>query len=221
MRIFLTGTDTGVGKTYTAAALVRQLRAQGEDCIGLKPICCGERDDALELEAANDGVLTLDEVNPVWLTTPVAPYAASLLENRPVDVDLVLKTCRKAMHKHASVVIEGAGGWLVPITKDYYISDLAADLRLPVAVVVANKLGALNHTMLTVRAIATQGLTCAGIFLNEPYFSAPNDKLVLSGNRLMLDAMLEVPILGELAFGAKTVRWQEQSLVGRPTPAGK
>ena len=220
MKIFLTGTDTGVGKTYTAAAIVRQLRAEGDDCVGLKPICCGERDDALALEAANEGVLTLDVVNPVWLTTPVAPYAASLLESRPVDLDLVRKTCKKVLAAHESVIVEGAGGWLVPITRDYFISDLAAELRLPVAVVVANKLGALNHTMLTVRAIAARGLTCAGIILNETQPSSPANTLVTTGNRLMLEALFEVPILGEIEYGAHSVRWHGP-FAGRPAHVGK
>jgi dethiobiotin synthetase len=218
MKLFLTGTDTDVGKTYTACALVRQFRQEGLDSVGLKPICCGDRGDAIALHGAGEKTLPLEQVNPVWLATPASPYAASLLESRPIDLDLVRDACRQAMRDHHSVIIEGAGGWLVPITRDYFISDLAADLALPIAVVVANRLGALNHALLTVRAILAQGLTCAGVFLNEPHAPSPMNTLITSGNRLILENLLEVPILGELPFGARAVRWWNQPVVGVGKP---
>ncbi len=87
MSVFITGTDTGVGKTHTAVQLLRLLRASGTRCAGMKPICCGDRRDAeLLLEAGSDG-LTIDDVNPIWLKTPAAPIVGSLMEEVNIDVD--------------------------------------------------------------------------------------------------------------------------------------
>jgi dethiobiotin synthetase len=217
MNVFLAGTDTGVGKTYVACALVREWREEGRDAVALKPICCGERGDALALHAAGGQSLPLETVNPVWFRTAASPYAASLLETRTVDLALIRAACRKAQASHDYVLVEGVGGWLVPITRDYFISDLAADLGWPVVVVVANRLGALNHTLLTVRAIQGHGLTCAGVILNEVVPPSLPDTFITSGNRLILETLLDVPVLGELAFGAPAIQWWRQSLSGKKT----
>jgi dethiobiotin synthetase len=217
MNFFLTGTDTGVGKTYVGCALVREWREQGRNAVGLKPICCGERGDALALHAAGAQSLPLEIVNPVWLQTPASPYAASLLESRPVDLPLIRRACKAAQAGHEHVLVEGVGGWLVPITRDYFMSDLAAELGWPVIVVVANRLGALNHTLLTVRAIQAQGLTCAGVIINEPVPPSSSTTLITSGNRLILETLLDVPVLGELAFGARAIQWWRQSLSEKKT----
>src|SRR3954467_11860252 len=103
MNFFLTGTDTGVGKTYVGCALVREWRQEGRNAVGLKPICCGDRGDAVALQAAGDNRLALEIVNPVWLATPAAPYAASLLESRPVDFELIRRACRAAQAGHDPV----------------------------------------------------------------------------------------------------------------------
>ena len=215
MNFFLTGTDTGVGKTYVACALVREWREERRDAVGLKPICCGDRGDALALQAAGGDCLPLETVNPVWLATPAAPYAASLLESRPVDFELIRRACRKAQAAHDHVLVEGVGGWFVPITREYFMSDFAAEFGWPVIVVVANRLGALNHTLLTVRAIQAQGLTCAGVIINECIPPSLNNAVITSGNRLILETILNVPVLGELAYGARTVRWWGHSLSGK------
>ena len=115
MNAFITGTDTGVGKTYATARLIRRLRAQGLDTVGFKPICCGARDDAEVLRAAADDALTLNEVNPVWLRTPAAPYTAAMIENRPIDLALIREGFASLRARHSSVLVEGVGGWLVPI----------------------------------------------------------------------------------------------------------
>lgn len=217
MNFFLTGTDTGAGKTYVACALVREWREEGRDAVGLKPICCGDRGDALALRAAGGDVLALETVNPVWLQTPASPYAASLLESRPVDLALIRKTFRAVQAQHENVLVEGVGGWYVPITRDFFISDLAAELGWPVIVVVGNRLGALNHTLLTVRAIQAHGVTCAGVIINETVPPSLNNTLVTSGNRLILETLLNVPVLGEMAFGARAVHWWRQPLSGKKT----
>ena len=151
MNYFLTGTDTGVGKTYVAVLLIRALRAAGFDTVGLKPICCGERSDAEALHAAADGELSLDDVNPVWFRFPAAPYTASIVEGRLPDLDQIRERFARVRAARRSVIVEGVGGWLVPILRDYSVADLAAEMGLPVVVVAANRLGAINHTLLTVR----------------------------------------------------------------------
>ena len=203
MNLFLTGTDTNVGKTYVAALLVRALRAAGHDCVGLKPICCGDRDDAEALHAASDGASPLNDINPVWLRPPAAPYTASIIENRTIDLDLIREAFGRARSAHASLIVEGAGGWLVPITRDYFVADLAVEMGLPVAIVVANKLGAINHTLLTLAASRTRGLDCAGLILNRV---TPDDDLATTTNGAMLEELAGVPILFEIAHGQQSLR---------------
>jgi dethiobiotin synthetase len=201
VRLFLTGTDTGVGKTHVAALLVRGLRATGVDAVGMKPICCGPRDDAEILHAAADGAIPLAEVNPVWLRPPAAPYVAAMIEERAIDLALIRETFQRLAATHHSLLLEGVGGWQVPITREYFVSDLAAECALPVAVVVANKLGALNHTLLTVAAIRARGLTCAGLILNHCTPPAATPDVAETTNRAVLEDLLEVPILFEIAHG--------------------
>lgn len=167
MSIFVTGTDTGVGKTAFTAWLLSRLRAEGLRCAGYKPICCGDRQDAELLLAASSPGLTIDDVNPVWLQTPAAPLTAALEEKRTIDLAALRDGFVRLKSRFDFVAVEGVGGWIVPITTDYFSSDLAADLQLPVIVVAHNRLGCLNHIFLTVRSIAAAGLKCAGIVLND------------------------------------------------------
>src|SRR5438309_1338245 len=124
MNYFLTGTDTNVGKTFVASLLIRGLRAAGLDSVGMKPICCGDRGDAEQLHEASGRSLDLDDVNPVWFRAPTAPYTASMIENRQIDLDQVRERFRKLRAAHRSLIVEGVGGWLVPIQRDYFVADL-------------------------------------------------------------------------------------------------
>jgi len=197
MNYFLTGTDTGVGKTYVSALLIRSLRKAGFDTVGLKPICCGDRADAQALHAAADHELPLDDVNPVWFRFPASPYTASIVENRLPDLDQIRDRFARIRSSRRSLIVEGVGGWLVPITQHYFVADLAAEMALPVIVVAANRLGVLNHTLLTVQAIKARGLTCAGVILNN--ITEQSDPPT-STNRSVLENLLEVPILHEVAW---------------------
>jgi len=201
MNLFITGTDTGVGKTYVTTLLIRALRRAGLDAVGFKPLCCGERDDAEQLLAASDGALALDEVNPVWLRPPAAPYTAAMIEDRPIDLPLIRETYARLRARHQSVIVEGAGGWLVPITRDYFIRDLAAECGLPVAVVFANRLGAINHTLLTVESIRAAGLTCAGIIQNQAAISPEIETIPTTTNGAVLQELSGLPILFDIAHG--------------------
>ncbi len=201
MNLFLTGTDTDVGKTYVAALLIRALRAQGVDAVGMKPLCCGGREDAEALHAASGGAISLNDVNPVWLRPAAAPYTAAMIENRSIDLALIRETFARLRGAHEALIVEGVGGWLVPITRDFFVADLAAEFALPVAIVVANRLGCLNHTLLTIESIRARGLECAGLILNHttPPDAAPD--LAATTNRSILEDIAGVPILAEVAYG--------------------
>ena len=166
MSLFITGTDTGVGKTHTAIQLLRLLRASGTRCAGMKPICCGDRCDAELLLAAGSEDLRIEEINPIWLKTPAAPLVGSLTEGTNIDIERILAAFHALQNRVEHVLVEGVGGWLVPVRHDYFMSDLAVEMALPVLVVTQNRLGCLNHTALTVRSIAAHGLPCAGVVLN-------------------------------------------------------
>ena len=204
-QLFLTGTDTGVGKTHVAQLLVRSQRSRGIDCVAMKPICCGGREDAELLHAACDAAIPLNDVNPVWLRPPAAPYTAAIIENRPIDLALIRDTFTRLRAAHASLIVEGVGGWRVPIARDYFLGDLAAECGLPIAVVVANRLGAINHTLLTVESIRARGLVCAGIILNHTTAPGEIPDIAETTNRSVLEDLLDVPILSEIAHGQSAV----------------
>lgn len=198
MRAFITGTDTDVGKTYVTCLLLQALRKAGHRSAGFKPICCGDRDDCIALQAAGDPSLSVDAINPVWLRTPAAPYAASMIENRPINLDHIDRAYSQLDRSMDAVLVEGAGGWEVPITRDFMIGDLAHRLNLPVLLVVNNRLGALNHTILTAKAIAVKGLKCAGLLLNHVQMERHSATIT---NRAILEDVLELPVLAEITHG--------------------
>ena len=200
---FITGTDTGAGKTYVTALAVEGLRARGIDAVGCKPVCCGERGDAERLAAASGG-LDIDEVNPVWLQSPLAPYVAGLLENREIALAELVEPCRRLMERHETVLIEGVGGWEVPLAPGLAVPDLAAELGLPVVVVVGNRLGALNHALLTVRAVQARGLTCEGIILNELFDELDTAAIT---NKGVIEDLTGVPLLAHLIHGQDEIEW--------------
>ena len=195
MNYFVTGTDTDCGKTYVTALLVRAARAAGVDAIGAKPFCCGPREDVEILAAASGGVESLDAMNPVWLKTPAAPRACEMLGEPAADVSRALVGMRELAAKHEQVFCEGAGGWLVPLTDKLTIADFAADLGWPVLVVVRNKLGSLNHTLLTLESIRARSLPLAGIILND---ADGMDDEAKRTNRAVLEEFCGCPILAEI-----------------------
>lgn len=171
---FVTGTDTGVGKTWFTARWIRSLRARGVDAVGFKPLLCGERTDAFQLATASGG-LALDLINPVWLKPPTAPYTAAMIEDRMIDLEAIRTAYARLRREHAVVLVEGAGGWLVPLARDRTLADLAAEFSLPVVCVVANRLGCLNHALLTREAVRGRGLEFQGFVLNSGLGGGPAD----------------------------------------------
>jgi dethiobiotin synthetase len=158
----------------------------------MKPICCGDRRDAeLLLRASSDG-LTIDDVNPVRLKTPAAPVVGSLMEEVNINIGQILAAFRALQNRVDHVIVEGVGGWLVPIRPDYFVSDLVVEMGLPVLVVAQNRLGCLNHTALTVRSVLQHKLRCVGVALN----GVPDTHDIAAvTNADILKKILSVPLL--------------------------
>lgn len=197
MNCFITGTDTEVGKTYVTKLLIESLRADGIDAAGFKPVSCGDREDAAVLAAAS-GNIAVDKVNPLHFGSALAPHVAALLENKTIDPSVLVAAYREFAGEHQTVLVEGAGGWEVPITENYFISDLAKDLALPVILVAANRLGAINHILLSISAIKAKGLTCAGIVLNQ--LEDEMDTPMIT-NKGILESLTDVPLLDHIIHG--------------------
>ena len=167
MSLFLTGTDTGVGKTFVAIEFLRLLSDAGIRAVGMKPICCGNRDDVRRLLAAGAEDATIEELNPVWLQSPVAPSVAAQIERIEIDIDKIYHRFTTLSQRFEIVLVEGVGGWLVPIAPNFFVSDLARRLDLPIVIVTENRLGCLNHVLLTFENLRSRGFSCAGIILNR------------------------------------------------------
>jgi dethiobiotin synthetase len=204
MNYFITGTDTDAGKTYVTCLLLEALKREGKRAVGFKPFCCGDRMDAEHLLQASAAGVSVDQVNPLWLKVPAAPYAAALMENRVIDFDSIRAAYDHLDGQFETVLVEGAGGWEVPLAAGMTVADYAQNLGLPVIVVVNNKLGALNHALLTVKNIQARGLECAGIILN--YVCDERDPASIS-NRAVLASFSEVPVLAEVMHGETEIDW--------------
>ena len=192
MSLFITGTDTGVGKTYTAARLLHLLQASGASCAGMKPMCCGDRRDAELLLASGSDGLTIDDVNPIWLKTPAAPVVGSLMEKVDINIEHILAAFHSLQNRVEHVIVEGTGGWMVPIHRDYFVSDLAVAMKLPVLAVAYNRLGCLNHAVLTVQNILGRRLRCVGLVLNN---AEETGGIAAVTNADILQKILDVPLL--------------------------
>lgn len=193
---FITGTSTDVGKTFVTALLIRAFRASGTAAVGYKPVACGSRADAVSLrEASEDDSLSIDDVNPLAYRMPAAPMAAAMIENLPLDWEKMVSGAKALAARFPCVLAEGVGGWKVPCTAEKTMADFAVELGWPVIVVVDNRLGALNHTLLTLESIRSHGLTCAGLILNQP--DEERDAASIS-NTTILDQVAGVPVLAEI-----------------------
>lgn len=169
--IFISGTDTGVGKTVITAALAWSLKQTGKRIAALKPVQTGtELPGLTDIEFVEKVLGThhaLDDVCPYRFPKPLAPLVASELSGGEIDIGKIKEAYRKLQSAHDIVIVEGAGGLLVPILENYLMSDLASDLGLPVLLVTRPDLGTLNHTLLTVESARTRGLRITGIVINN------------------------------------------------------
>lgn len=199
---FVTGTDTGVGKTVVSAALMHALRRSGASVAGFKPVASGcamtpdglRNDDALMLQQAASVRLPYRVVNPYAFAPPVAPHLAAAMAGVAIDLSAI----RSGIATVAAdrIVVEGVGGWLVPLTPHETVADLALLLELPVLLVVGLRLGCINHALLTLAAIRARGAAIAGWVANviDP------DMLLADENLESLRRLLDVPFLGALPW---------------------
>jgi dethiobiotin synthetase len=192
--VFVAGTDTGVGKTHVAVALLRRLAATGQRAAGMKPVAAGavltanglRNDDALALAAAAGVALPYGLVNPVCLPLATSPHLAARAAGRPIGIPAIVRAYAEIATRADVVVVEGAGGWRAPIGDRETMEDVAIALGLPVLLVVGLRLGCINHTLLTADAIRRSGLELAGWIANpiDPSFAAAADTTEAIAERL-------------------------------------
>jgi dethiobiotin synthetase len=203
--LFVTGTDTGVGKTLIARALLLRLRAQGVRAAGFKPVASGARrtpeglrnDDALDLLEASAPGLDYAAVNPYCFEPPIAPHLAAREAGVTIELATLDAAYRALARRHEHVVIEGAGGWRVPLDNELTFAEWVAAHRWPVLMVVAMRLGCLNHALLTAESVVRHTELC-GWVANVP----PPAPERLAENIATLRARLPAPLLGVVPSGA-------------------
>jgi dethiobiotin synthetase len=201
--LFITGTDTAVGKTHVTAALLTELRRRGVRAAAFKPIACGKggRHDAEIYASIMNHEQPLDVINPIYLRHPLAPSVAAKLERKSVDLRKILRTYQQLAKSYEVVLVEGAGGLLVPIRDNYFVADLAKALNLPLVIVARLGLGTINHTLLTVRQANAHGLKIAGLILNDTV--GGRHGLAEKTNIRVLPALCKVPLLGVMRHSKK------------------
>ena len=199
--LFITGTDTGVGKTYVTAALLTELRHRNIRAAAFKPIACGPggRHDAEIYAKIMDREQSLDVINPIYLRRPLAPSVAAGLEHKRVDLTAILRTYRRLAADYSVVLVEGAGGLLVPIREEYFVADLARTLKLPLIIVARLGLGTINHSLLTVHQARAHGLKIAGLVLNDTVGGKKG--LAEKTNIRVLPQLCHTPLLGVVPRG--------------------
>ena len=204
---FITGTDTNVGKTYVATQLLQWLAKNNYQTIGLKPVACdavkteyGLRNaDALNLQQAATIDLPYEKVNPLIYEDPISPHLPAMLGNAPkASIPELVANCQQTLNQPADVsLIEGAGGWLCPLTETQTMADFAVALSIPIILVVGIKLGCLNHTLLTWQSLQNYPIKVAGWIAN---CVSPN-MLYPAENIQTLQQFLPVPLLAKVAYG--------------------
>jgi dethiobiotin synthetase len=212
---FVTGADTGVGKTRVSAALLLALRSRGLRAVGMKPVASGcfrengalRNEDALLLQAHSSEETPYERVNPYAFEPPIAPHIAAAQTGVTVEFGHI-SACFAALRARADcVVVEGVGGWEAPLTDTANVADLARLLDLPVILVVGLRLGCLNHAILTQRAIEQAGLPCLGWVANAVDEAMPRRE----ENIATLRQRLPAPCLAELPHGPMTAEWLENA----------
>lgn len=201
---FITGTDTGVGKTLVSSALIHGFVTRGFTAVGMKPVAAGCRrestqliaDDVEQLRAASNLDIPLNQINPYAFEPAIAPHIAAQQAGIDIKLDVIAQAYEQLKAKADVVVVEGVGGFRVPLGHDVDTADLAKILDLPVILVVGMRLGCLNHALLTAEAIETRGLKLAGWIANQldPEMTAFNENLQ------SLQQHLAAPCLGMLPW---------------------
>jgi dethiobiotin synthetase len=205
--IFITGTDTGVGKTFVSAGIARALRARGIGVGVMKPAetGCRSRDgkllpaDAMTLMRSAEVSDPLDLINPYRFRAPLAPMVAAQQEGRTIDLRKIKEAFRHLAKKHEFLIVEGAGGIMVPLTSRTSYLDLVAELRLPVLIIARPGLGTINHTLLTIMALAARRVPIAGTVFNHSTErrQGPAERT----NPTVIEYLSGMPVLGQVHYG--------------------
>ena len=203
MSYFVTGTDTGVGKTLISCALLHAFAAQGLRVAGMKPVAAGcddddHNEDAKQLRAACNILASYGQINPYNFYHPIAPHIAARHVGISVNFERILTSFRELAAQADVVVVEGVGGFKVPLNDKQDTADLAQQLELPVILVVGMRLGCLSHALLTADAIAAYGLRLAGWVANVVNAHMP----ALRDNIAALEQRLNGPLLGVVEYQA-------------------
>lgn len=199
---FVTGTDTEVGKTFVACALLHALRARGLKALGMKPVAAGldgegKNEDVEQLITASSFPAPCELVNPYVFRAAIAPHIAAIEEGRPIVLANIVAAFAQLSKLADAVLVEGVGGFCVPLGPDGDTADLAVALDLPVILVVGMRLGCINHALLTEQAIAARGLKLAGWIANriDPAMARFEENLAA------LQERIRAPLLGVVAYG--------------------
>lgn len=208
---FITGTDTGIGKTRVTAALLREFGEAGLCVAGYKPVAAGaeliegrwRNDDAVLLQSLSSGTLAYEAVNPLCLPLPASPHLAADAAGVVVDFDGLVDGGRQLLSQCDAVFAEGAGGWRVPLADDIDVATLAATLAWPVLVVVGMRLGCINHARLTVEAMRRDGVAIVGWVAN----AIDPDLAFAAEVRDSLQQRLDIPLLADMMPGAVDLQW--------------
>ncbi len=216
MNVFITGTDTGAGKTHFSAAVLRACGRRGVAAIGMKPVASGaeqtpagwHNEDVAALRTAAPLAAPDADINPYLFALPASPHIAAAAAGVDIDVALIEAAYRRCAAQADVVVVEGVGGWLVPVTADFLVADLAARLDLPVVMVVGVRLGCINHALLSARAIAESGRPSLGYVANvvEP------DLQALPAVLETLERLLPGPCLG-------VINWRDEESLAQAAEA--
>ncbi len=202
---FVTGTDTDAGKTLAAAAMLEAANQLGARTGALKPVAAGVvesdqgpcNDDALLLQQYSNQKMSYQQVNPVLLQEAIAPHIAAEREGKRVTAERLVGFCRGVMMQPMDLLlIEGAGGWRVPLNANEYLSDIPKRLQTPVILVVGMRLGCINHSLLSAQAIAADGLPIAGWIANQ----IDPDMSCYQENLQSIRERLRAPLLGEIPY---------------------
>jgi len=196
---FITGTDTGVGKTLLTGALLDYLRHRGVDALAMKPFCSGGAEDLDFLDALQPGRLARRRMNPFFFPEPVAPLVSARWHYRTIPLARVVRAVHGVARECAHLLIEGSGGLMVPLGENYDALDLITRLRCAVMVVACNRLGTINHTLLTVRALRAARIHQVKVVLMDGGAPAGGpgrpDRSVGSNPRLLAELLSPVPVL--------------------------
>ena len=203
--MFVTGTDTGIGKTHVACALLHAYRAGGRRAVGMKPVASGcsdtplgpRNDDALALIAASQPTPDYASCNPFALHDAIAPHLAARAAGIAVTLAPILGAQARLAQSADRLVVEGVGGWAVPLSETLMQADLARALRLPVVLVVGIRLGCINHALLSARAIHDDGFVLSGWIANRIDAAMP----FADENIATLRSRIDAPLLGVLGHG--------------------